>query len=280
MPRSAPVEVLPPPPVAPVGKTFTLGTVPWFRKKPCTVAPSESAVIDPTITSTMATPSSSSTITSDTSSSKKVPLGGEGLRHFAVEICCGAAGVTAELAQVGFDAVGVDYHKNKHKPIGKVIKIDLNSKSGIDLLWKLLADPRLAYVHMGPPCGTAARSRDIPLPFYFKGKYPEPKPLRSAEFPRGFEDGRLSARDAIRVAEANRIYDLCVQVAIECTRRGIPWTIENPKNSWFWVIAEVAGLLNLAGVGDVVFSAVVHTDSDGADGARASATGRGSNATK
>ena len=244
---------MPSTPVASEQKAFTLGSVPWLRKRPGVVAPS--AIASPPAVPMAAGATSTS---SSSSSSQKVPLGGEGLRHFAVEICCGAAGVTAELAQVGFDAVGVDYHKNKHKPIGKIIKIDLTLKSGVELLWKLLADPRLAYVHMGPPCGTAARSRDIPLPFYLKGKYPEPKPLRSAEFPRGFEDGRLSARDAIRVAEANRIYDLCVQVAIECTRRGIPWTIENPKNSWFWVIAEVAGLLGLPGVGDVLFSACMH----------------------
>lgn len=100
---------------------------------------------------------------------------------FCLEIFSGSAGLTAALKRQQFSAsFGLDAFVTKRLK-APVIKIDLNKADGQNLLWQVLKHPLLAFVHMGPPCGTASRARNIPLSKDAHG----PPPLRSAEFPDG-----------------------------------------------------------------------------------------------
>ena len=155
-------------------------------------------------------------------------------RTFGVEICAGSARLTAHLSRVGFDSVGVDWAGNKHRAVGDVVDIDLSTPAGAALLRRVLLHPRLAYVHFAPPCGTATRAREKPIPGEPTGG---PRPLRSVQHPRGLPDLEVIAPKAARkVRLANVLYDLFVELARDLTRRRVPWSMENPHASLFWYI--------------------------------------------
>ena len=180
---------------------------------------------------------------------------GTGNRPFAVEFCAGSARLTAELIRVGFDAIGVDWAGNKDTPVAPVVSIDLTSAQGQAEADELLLSPLLAFAHFAPPCGTASRAREKRIPGLPGGG---PKPLRSPVHPRGLPD--LDSRmphAGRRVRAANAIYDWIARAAASLTKRGIPWTLENPHDSLFWYLITVIGLL-VEQVGDVFFHNCMH----------------------
>lgn len=123
---------------------------------------------------------------------------------YAVEVYSGTAGLTAALRRVGLvHSLGVDAYITKQVK-APVVRLDLTTSSGVELLWKILQHPRVAFVHLGPPCGTSSRARDIR-----RKKRPDPKPLRSAQFPDGLPT--LQGVSAKRVQAANQLYSLAGQ---------------------------------------------------------------------
>jgi len=60
----------------------------------------------------------------------------------------------------------------------------------------------LEVIWAGIPCGTCSRAREIPITI--RGS-PGPKPLRSAEFPRGLPN--LAPWAQLKVSKVNHIYD-------------------------------------------------------------------------
>ena len=181
----------------------------------------------------------------------------------AVEICCGCANLSFHLQQLGFSVHPVDWKGNRFTP--KVLQedIDLTVPSGQSRLWSVLSSPRLAYVHMSPPCGTASRARERPLSAAARAKgIPEPKPLRSEDFPLGLPNlARDFPQEVTRVRKANTIYQLCADVAEYCVHRAVPFTIDNPANSLFWFVPCIGNLLSHASVGDVLYQACMHGSS-------------------
>ena len=145
----------------------------------------------------------------------------------AVELCCGSANLSFHLSQVGFQVYPVDWRGNRFTPKVGFHEIDLTVPSGQSRLWEILASPSLSYVHMSPPCGTASRAREKPLPAYLRERgIPEPKPLRSEAFPLGLPTlTKDFPHEVARVPKANAIYKLCAEVAEYCSRRSVPWTI-------------------------------------------------------
>ena len=112
----------------------------------------------------------------------------------------------------------------------------------------------MAYVHMGPPCGTASRAREKKIPQWLKEQgAPEPQPLRSVRFPRGLPG--LKENEAVKVEKANAIYDFCCEVAKHCIQNEIGFTIENPTNSYLWYLSDFAMLALEASVHKVSFHA-------------------------
>ena len=87
---------------------------------------------------------------------------------------------------------------------------DLTDSNGVSLLWRMLSQPNVAMVHLGPPCGTSSRARDI---------RPGPQPLRSSRFPEGLPHLRgVSLR---RVKGANLRNRLSSEVFCYYKKHGI-----------------------------------------------------------
>eukprot|EP00435_Cladocopium_sp_Y103_P066237 s1265_g28.t1 len=144
-----------------------------------------------------------------------------------IEIFSGTAGLTAEVRRMGCQhSTGIDAHVTKQVK-APVIRIDLSLESGQTLLWRILSQPRVFGIHLGPPCGTSSRAREIKRHF---GR--SPPPLRSVAHP----DGRpnLSPRDQARVDTANLPYKLSGEILAYATAQGILCTLENPARSHMW----------------------------------------------
>ena len=167
---------------------------------------------------------------------------------FAVEIFSGTAGLTASLRRIGMtNSVGIDAHVTKQVR-APMVRIDLATDAGCELLWRVLRHERLAYVHLGPPCGTSSRARDIR-----RRSGPDPKPLRSTRHPDGLPS--LQGVNALRVATANKLYSLAGQVFAWCAQQHIPCTLENPSRSHFW---NTTALLQHVGSLDQYHSVYFH----------------------
>ena len=148
-----------------------------------------------------------------------------------IEIFSGTGGLCAEVRKWGLaNSVGVDAHISKQTK-SPVIRIDLTDGHGVSLLWRMLSQPNVASVHLGPPCGTSSRARDI---------RPGPQPLRSSKFPEGLPHLRgVSLR---RVQAANLLYRLSSEVFCYCKEHGILCSVENPERSYMWETKYFASL--------------------------------------
>ena len=179
---------------------------------------------------------------------------------FSVEIFCGCANLSLHLGEVGFQAFPIDWAGNRFKTKVPFTSVDLTVPSGQARIWKLLSSPLLSYVHMSPPCGTASRAREKPIPAAMRARgFPNPQPLRSEAFPLGLPNlAKDFPNQVARVRSANVLYQLCSEVATFCSHRGVPWTLENPSNSIFWFIPHVEALLELPCVGDIRFHHCMH----------------------
>ena len=149
-------------------------------------------------------------------------------RFFSLEVFCGAAGITAALKRIGLKAsFGIDstlYAVRK----GPVIRLDLSTESAQHLLFRVLQSSRLLIVWIAPPCGTASRARELPLP---NCKY-QPPVLRTDEFPDRLTN--LAPHLLQRLAKANAMYDLAAAVCVLCAQNNVAWITENPVDSLFW----------------------------------------------
>ena len=127
-----------------------------------------------------------------------------------IEIFAGSARLTAELSARGFDALAIDHAGNRHRQSAPVLQIDLTLKEDQDRLFLLLGNPRIVYVHIAMPCGTASKAREIPMPAWKLNGRPAPKPLRSLLHPAGLPT--MDGVDKQRVLQANCLYTYILQV--------------------------------------------------------------------
>ena len=151
----------------------------------------------------------------------------KGADFYAVELFCGTAGLTAVMRTVMPSSFGVDHQVTK--PRSKVIKMDLSDANAQKLILQWVCDPRCVWVHMGVPCGTASRARDIKMSKTQHG----PPPLRSFEFPDGLPASQLSPSNLARLRAANRLYRFMKEIILILPSTTI-WTVENPWRSWLW----------------------------------------------
>ena len=146
---------------------------------------------------------------------------------YMVEVFSGTAGLTAAMRQIGMhSSLGVDAHVTKQVK-APVLRLDLTTDHGVQLLWKILDHPRVVAVHLGPPCGTSSRARDIR-----RHSGPDPKPLRSRMHPDGLPS--LTGTDLQWVLSANALYKLSAEIFQWCTLHGILCSLENPARSYMW----------------------------------------------
>ena len=159
-----------------------------------------------------------------------------------VELCCGCARFSLHLMKAGMTAIAVDKVLNRHKALIPILTIDLCTDAGQAVVMLMVVSGEIDYAHASPPCGTASRAREKKIPASLKrlGAF-EPKPLRSNQHPKGLPT--LTGVDALRVVLANRIYNFLAALFTTCTESGLPWSCENPKNSYLWLMAAWVKLL-------------------------------------
>ena len=155
-----------------------------------------------------------------------------------VELFAGRGAFSKAALQSGFRAVSVDHEVVQ--PFAPVVTLDLTTETGTRILWDIMRAPGLEAVHLGLPCGTSSRARELPIPLALRrAGVPEPRPLRSAAHPLGIPG--LAAHHQRRVDSANVLYQLAIEIILWCDERNIIISIENPANSWLW-----AALVTLA----------------------------------
>ena len=141
-----------------------------------------------------------------------------------MEIFSGTAGLTAAVRSFGIQGIGMYSMVTSCK--SPILRLDLTTLAGQEILWNILKQKNLCGVHMAPPCGTASRAREIK-----RKRGPNPKPLRSPNFPDGFP--WLKGVALLKVRCANTLYDLAGQVLDYCVSNNIPVSVENPHRSYF-----------------------------------------------
>eukprot|EP00435_Cladocopium_sp_Y103_P041033 s2882_g11.t1 len=150
-----------------------------------------------------------------------------------VELFAGRAAFSKAALQAGLRVISVDHEVVQ--PFAPIVALDLTTASGTQILWDILRSPGLKAVHLGLPCGTSSRARELPLPKALRlAGVPEPPPLRSAEHPLGIPG--LAAHHQRRVDSANALYKLAIDIILWCHIHGIVISIENPANSWLWAV--------------------------------------------
>jgi hypothetical protein len=150
-----------------------------------------------------------------------------------IECFAGSAKLSSSLKDTGFAVVAIDHYKNRHRPRCKILSLDLLNPLHVELLWDLIKEPRVAYIHLAPPCGTSSKARELPI----RGMDNAPTPLRSEKFLFGLPD--LDDTSKARVEAANRLYSLCVQLLMYCASTGILASMENPRSAYTWSICRV-----------------------------------------
>ena len=145
-------------------------------------------------------------------------------RPLILELCAGAAGLSAALQEVGFDTVAFD-HKRIPGAKTTIQVADLCSEHGFSLAKKLLLHPRCVGCFAAPVCGTASRAREIV-------SVSGPPPLRSKAEPDGLAD--LLPSDQLRVQKANALYQAISDLVLVAASRGLVIVLENPRRSLYW----------------------------------------------
>lgn len=152
-----------------------------------------------------------------------------------IEVFAGAAVLCSVARQHGMHgSIAVDKLREKNAR-SSIFTLDLTLKSHKDLLKCWLDSPLLVWLHLAPVCGATSRARDIRR---FPG---DPPPLRSCDWPEGLPD--LTDLKARRVNVANALFEFSCELFSLAARRGLLVTMENPKNSYFWITKWVIKLM-------------------------------------
>ena len=153
---------------------------------------------------------------------------------FLLDLFCGTAGVAAAFRAMGGEALGIDHMIDKRRVKGPVAKVDLSKQDGQATVLQWIQEDKVDAVMLAPPCGTASRAREIPVPKRHQlRKGMQPAPLRSEAEPMGLSSLRGVAK--IKVVTANKLYVFARKVMDLCERKGIPFICENPRRSLMWM---------------------------------------------
>ena len=161
---------------------------------------------------------------------------------FMLELFCGTAGVCAKFRTLGGRAIGVDHHLKRAKLKAAAVQLDLTQQWVQELIIKEVELGRISGVHLGPPCGTASRARNIPIKKkLIKKGAPNPQPLRSSAHPLGFP--WLKGINQAKVQAANCLYEFSARLIQICNAHDVLFTVENPENSLMWETPFFAKLI-------------------------------------
>ena len=162
-----------------------------------------------------------------------------------IEPVAGSAMLSRSIKRRGLQALPIDHARNRHSQKVRCLCLDLTKPTAFDVLKRVCETHSVIHIHMAPPCGTAARSRDKAVPLHLRKRgAPNPKQLRSQEFPEGLNYDKMSLIDKLKVDQANAIYELCGRILILAAKLGITATCENPRRSYMWFLPVMQVLLN------------------------------------
>ena len=157
-----------------------------------------------------------------------------------IELCSGCGILSATVASAGFHTMAVDHEHNKHHTKVKTFSLDLTKYNSWVTLEHIVQNCNVIGVHIAPPCGTCSRAREIKLSASWHG----PQPLRDANHPYGVPT--MSQKDRSRVEQANALYMHMAKFCCFLNAMQIPWTIENPTNSWLWELPCMEELVSMS----------------------------------
>ena len=155
-----------------------------------------------------------------------------------IEACAGCGILSSVVQQRGLQVIPIDCPRNRHAPKCRIVVMDLTSNHADELLRRIVTDYTVAGVHIALPCGTCSRARGIPM----ADGSPGPPPLRDARHLHGLPNLRTS--DRLKVDAANKLYAWADKFIQFLHERKVPWTIENPANSWLWELPEMSFALS------------------------------------
>ena len=153
-----------------------------------------------------------------------------------LEIFAGNGNLSTAVKDISLSVYAIDNKAKRHSQVS-IHVLDLTKQSDVAVLLDLTCHANIASAHLAPPCGTASKARERPLPESLA--HIKADPLRSEQQPLGLEG--LTGLDATRVAAANSLYALTIVVFLILYVRGSTFSVENPANSYFW--AAVAQLM-------------------------------------
>ena len=145
-----------------------------------------------------------------------------------LELCAGSATLSAEVKKLGLEVLAFDHDGSRHQTRCKVLSMDLSLPHAFKRIEDVVNTCNVLGAHLGPPCRTCSKARGIPMDDGRAG----PQPLRADTFLLGLP--HLSPRDRARVDAANALYEQLGHLVELFEQRSIPWTIENPTNSFLW----------------------------------------------
>ena len=176
---------------------------------------------------------------------------------YAAELCAGSGNYSAKLKKLGLNPLPVDHQFNQHRQRIQTVSLDLSKESGWIIMYELLRSGRLVYAHGAPPCGTSTRARDKRVPAHLvKAGAPDPKPLRSQQWPHGLPNLKGDAQK--KVEQANKIYRRMALFFEECGKMNVAWSCENPARSYMWLTKWFVKLEKMTGVQSVYYDGCMH----------------------
>ena len=150
-----------------------------------------------------------------------------------LEIFAGSGNLSTAVKDINLSVYAIDNKAKGHSQVS-IHVLDLTKQSDVAVLLDLTCHANIASAHLAPPCGTASKARERPLPESLA--HIKADPLRSQQQPLGLEG--LTGLDATRVAAANSLYALTIVVFLILYVRGSTFSVENPANSYFWAAVE------------------------------------------
>ena len=155
---------------------------------------------------------------------------------FAIEVCCGQAGLSRALLDSGFTVLSVG-HQVVDKAKSPIAILDLTVPQQQSILKDIVRQSPPDYVDFGMPCGACSRARDKPISEALrKAGAPNPRQLRSADFPMGLPDIPPGSTNGIRLHKANLLYLFVVDLLLLLIHTPCVISLENPNRSWFWAV--------------------------------------------
>ena len=151
-----------------------------------------------------------------------------------IEIFAGTAVLSHAAREAGFMTLSFDRTTERTPKVAMTI-LDLTKESDTEVLVQTMVSGNIAAVHFAPPCGTASKAREKPLPASMK--HIQADPLRSDEHLFGLPNVPHKAHH--RLTLANRLYAVTLLLVTIAALRNIIVSVENPSGSYFWPLMDL-----------------------------------------